>query len=465
MPSSDSRRWIPSVDRLLASPAIQPMIERTSRGFIADLLRSVLEQIRRQLDSDAAEAWLEEGVEKHVVERLAREFDRVLRPSLCRVINATGVILHTNLGRAPLSRQALERIMETSGHYSNLEYDLEKGRRGERDGHTSQLLQSLLGCEEAIVVNNNAGAVFLILNTLAENGEVIISRGELVEIGNSFRIPDILCKSGAVLREVGTTNRTRLRDYQDAVNERTRLVLRVHPSNFRILGFTSRPGVAELISFCRSLSIPLIEDLGSGCLTDLEPWGISDEPSPRRNLELGVHLVCFSGDKLLGGPQAGIIAGEAALVRKIRSNPLFRALRVDKLVFAALEGTLQSYQLNREGIHILAIEMIRRSAQSIGERSEAIISRVKALLKDFEVTLSDGLSMIGGGSTPEHGIPTRLITLCSVRTPAIEVERRLRMSKPPILARIGRDCVLLDLRTVSPEEEPSLVRALENLGS
>ena len=451
------------MDRLLAHPEALSLASRASRPFISGLLEKVLDNLRRDFMAPSRQEFSEEEVTELVLQRLKIAYSKGLEPSLRRVINATGVVLHTNLGRAPLSSAALERVVEVARNYSNLEYVLEEGTRGRRDQHISGLLNQLLGCEQSIVVNNNAAALFLILNTLAGSGEVLISRGELIEIGDSFRIPEILEKSGAVLREVGTTNRTHLEDYRRAFNERARLVLRVHPSNFRVVGFASRPNLDELLKLCRELSIPLVEDLGSGCMADLAPFGIADEPTVRRSLEIGVPIVCFSGDKLLGGPQAGIVAGQAEWVGKMRSNPLYRALRVDKLTLAALEGTLLSYLVRPETPEVPAFRMIQLTSESIHRRSEAILAQLTNSHPGLDTCLVDGHSMIGGGSTPEHGLPTCLISLRSSSKSASEIERKLRNFNPPILTRIEKDCVLIDLRTVFLEEEPVLVKALFSL--
>ena len=313
------------------------------------------------------------------------------------------------------------------------------------------------------MVNNNAAAVFLILNTLAENREVLISRGELLEIRDSFRIPDILQKSGAILREVGTTNKTKLSDYQEAISDRTKMILRIHPSNFRIVGFTSRPNLSELLRLCEVCSIPLVEDLGSGCLIDLSPFGIEDEPNPRTSIEAGVAVICFSGDKLLGGPQSGVIAGKTEFIQKIRRNPLFRALRVDKLTLAALEATLLSYLRNPQALEIPLIQMIHLSADSIEKRARAILEKLPDLDSKLACEIIDGISLIGGGSTPNYGLPTKLISLRSPRLTASKIEHQLRISVPPILTRVERDSVLVDLRTVFPEDDAGLVEALMKL--
>ena len=393
--------------------------------------------------------------------QVAAEVEAMVAPSLRPVINATGVILHTNLGRAPLLPEAARKIAETATRYSNLEYDIEAGKRGKRDMHTGDLLAEIVGAEAAIVVNNNAAAVFLVLNTLAKGNEVVVSRGELIEIGDGFRIPDIMAQSGAELREVGTTNRTRLRDYEGAITERTRLLLRVHPSNFRITGFTERPSLEELAGLAKSKGIPLYEDLGSGCLTDLSASGVT-EPVAKASLDAGVSVVTFSGDKLLGGPQAGIIAGEKGAVGRIRRNPLFRALRVDKLTIAALEATLQVY---RRGAfdEIPALRMIRATRDELKRRSEQFAEQLRALLPaEAKVEILGGFGVIGGGSTPDQQLPGEVVTMRTPAHKAAALEERLRRPEKgtPVIARIEDDRLVIDLRTVFPEEEAALAEAL-----
>ena len=393
--------------------------------------------------------------------KVAVAAEAMLAPSLRPVINATGVILHTNLGRAPLSEHAARRIAETATRYSNLEYDIAKGERGKRDAHTAELLAEIVGAESAIVVNNNAAAVFLVLNSLAKGDEVIVSRGELIEIGDGFRIPDIMAESGAELREVGTTNRTRLRDYENAVTDRTRLFLRVHPSNFRITGFTERPSLEQLVALAKNRQLPLYEDLGSGCLADLSPYGVS-EPVVKATFEAGVSVATFSGDKLLGGPQAGIIAGKKDIVARIRRNPLFRALRVDKLTIAALEATLQAY---RRGAYdeIPALRMLRQTRQELNRRSAAFLETLRPLVpSDAKVEILGGFSVMGGGSTPDQQLPGEIITFTTSRHTPTALEARLRNPEngPPVIARIEDGRLVIDLRTVFPEEESALAAAL-----
>src|SRR5579883_617176 len=428
-------RNLPSVDELAASLSDVD----APRALIVSEARRVLARMRAELragqELDATQAAL----------RVRESIALLARPSLKRVINATGVILHTNLGRAPaVPFTPLEG-------YSNLEYDLAAERRGKRDSHIAPLIERLTG-KPAIAVNNNAAAVLLVLNELARGGEAIVSRGELIEIGDGFRIPDIMAASGAELREVGTTNRTHIDDYRAAISPRTSLIMRVHPSNFRIQGFTEKQRLDELTALARERGLPLYEDLGSGCIADLRPFGI-DEPRVSESLDAGVNLVSFSGDKLLGGPQAGLIAGDAELVARLRRNPLFRALRLDKLITQALEATLRHLLFERWS-EIPALRMIRATAEEIRERAESIRAKIPAL------EILEGRSVAGGGSTPEQSISTWLL---AVPGNAAAREKELRASEPPIIGRIEDDRLVLDLRTVSPEEEDFLMRALRRL--
>jgi L-seryl-tRNA(Ser) seleniumtransferase len=464
---SDRLREIPSVDEVLARPHLAALAEKAGRGVVTQSARAVLANLRDQLKHDpvpaGAASAVADALDPAAIEsRIAERVEALLAPSLIPVINATGVILHTNLGRAPISAASAAEIALIATRYSNLEYDVETGDRGKRDVHTAGLLAQLVGAEAAIVVNNNAAAVFLVLNTLAKGAEVIVSRGELIEIGDGFRIPDIMAESGAVLREVGTTNRTRIRDYERAFNERTRLLLRVHPSNFRITGFTERPSLDEIAALGRRLQVPVYEDLGSGCLADLSANGIN-EPVARASCEAGVSVVSFSGDKLLGGPQAGIIAGKREFIERIRRNPLFRALRVDKLTIAALEITLNAY-LRGALDEIPALRMIRLSADDIARRAEGLANKLRAALANTRATIETrpGFSVIGGGSTPDQQLPTHLISLSSPLHSATALENRLRKpaSGPPVIARIEDDRVILDLRTVFPDEDVALAAAI-----
>jgi L-seryl-tRNA(Ser) seleniumtransferase len=453
-------REIPSVDELLGRSRLVAYRETAGRAVVTEVTRTVLASIRAQMkdEASAGERLLDPA---RIEERIVEEVEALLAPSLRRVINATGVILHTNLGRAPLSANAIARLLETATRYSNLEYDLATGERGKRDVHTGRLVAELAGAEAAIVVNNNAAAVFLVLNTLGKGAEVVVSRGELVEIGDGFRIPDIMAESGALLREVGTTNRTRVRDYERAINERTRLLLRVHRSNFRITGFTERPSLEEMVALGKRFEIPVFEDLGSGCAADLTASGIT-EPVARESCKAGVSVVSFSGDKLLGGPQAGVIAGKREIVDRIRRNPLFRALRVDKLTIAALEVTLQAYQRGALD-EIPALRMIRLSAEDMARRTAEFAKKTKPLLpEDAAMELCPGFSVVGGGSTPDQQLPTQLVSVSSRKHSAVSLEERLRRPAQgtPVIARIEGDRLVMDLRTVFPDEEPSLTSRL-----
>jgi len=454
-------RRVPSVDELLLRPRLAALCKEVDRAFALDTLRGVLAEVRR--DIIAGLTTEERVVEAAEIERRTVEaVESELRPSLKPVINASGVILHTNLGRAPLSLEVIEEFRRVATEYTNLEYDVAAGARGKRDVHCARLLRRLTGAEAVIVVNNCAAAVLVTLATLARGGEVIVSRGELIEIGDGFRIPEIMEQSGAVLREVGTTNRTRIADYQNAINEKTRVLLRVHPSNFTVSGFTEKPEVAELIALGEQRGLPVVEDLGSGCLVDLSGVGVK-EPTVRESVAAGFSLVLYSGDKLLGGPQAGIIAGRKELVAKVRRHPLFRALRVDKLTIAALQVTLRAY-LRADWNGIPSQRMIRTALEEISVRTkrfvEALTARVPRAEADFEI--ADGTSLVGGGSTPAQSLPTRVLRIRSQRYSAAQLEARLRAGRAgtPVIARIEEDRVTMDLRTVFPGQEGALADSL-----
>ncbi|MGH9704033.1 MAG: L-seryl-tRNA(Sec) selenium transferase [Candidatus Acidiferrales bacterium] len=467
-PAESSReallRQIPSVDELLTRQQLSELSNRAGRGLVVATARSVFSELRSHLAHSGNLS--SSAIDPAKLElRIIAEVEKTLALSLRPLINATGVVLHTNLGRAPLSAEAIAHLAMVTTQYSNLEYDLTNGARGKRDVHTSQLLAQLIGAESAIVVNNNAAAVFLVLNTFAKGAEVLVSRGELIEIGDGFRIPDIMAESGAVLSEVGTTNRTRIADYERAINDRTRLLLRVHPSNFRIVGFTERPSLEQLIELGRRSNLPVFEDLGSGCLADLSSAGIS-EPLARASFAAGVPVVSFSGDKMLGGPQAGIIAGKKEFIDRIRRNPLFRALRVDKLTIAVLEITLRAY-LRGSLDEIPTLRMIRLSTSEIERRAHAFVKEFNSELpadiaKGLRLEIIGGFSVIGGGSTPDQSLPTRLIAVTSRRYSSTQLEQRLRhpSSGLPVIARIEDEHLVLDLRTVFPEQEPALAAAL-----
>jgi L-seryl-tRNA(Ser) seleniumtransferase len=472
-------RKLPSVDELQRNPELVALASKEGQVPVTDAARAVLATLRQEIAAGRLDA---NGVDlalSGLADAVRRRVRQALQPSLCSVINATGVILHTNLGRAPLAESALEHVRDTARAYSNLEFDIETGERGKRDVHVDRLFHKLLdeyvgtaapGCPadrssaaaaiSTIVVNNNAAAVLLALNTLAENGEVIVSRGELVEIGGSFRIPDVMSKSNAILREVGTTNRTRISDYEKAINEKTRLLLRVHRSNFQITGFTEQPQIEELVSLARQRNIPLFEDLGSGALFDLRSVGVNGEPSVLDSLRQGVNIVSYSGDKLLGGPQAGMLSGRGDLIARMRSNSLFRALRVDKLTYAALEATLLAYVKGGHDV-IPALRMMRLSKEEIGTRAQAVAGKIKSSRLSIEVL--DGESVIGGGAAPSAVLPTELLAMTFEGWSPDELSARLRASDPPVIARVEEGRALLDLRTVFPEQDEALVRAIRKI--
>ena len=463
---SELFRELPSVDELARTPAVAELAASHGSPAVTDAARTVLARLREEVASGLLDGPALKLALSGIVGAIEQQLRRVLGHSLRPVINATGVILHTNLGRAPLAEAALAHIREAAGEYSNLEFEIEAGVRGKRDVHVDRLFRGLLGEDEkenpvsTIVVNNNAAAVLLALNTLAEGGEVIVSRGELVEIGGSFRIPDVMAKSGATLREVGTTNRTRVADYEKVINDRTRLLLRVHRSNFEITGFTEQASTADLVALARKRGVPLLEDLGSGALVDLQNFGIAGEPSVLDSLRAGVDVVTYSGDKLLGGPQAGLISGRPDLVARMRSNSLFRALRVDKLTYAALEATLLAY-VKRDHEAIPTLKMMRLTKDEIGKRAEALAASVESSILKTEIV--DGESVIGGGAAPSSVLPTRLLALSCAGLSADELATLLRTSDPPIVARVEDGRVLLDLRTVFAEQDKLIAAALQRI--
>jgi L-seryl-tRNA(Ser) seleniumtransferase len=486
---SDLFRKLPAVDELLREQAVSALTGAYGSAAVTDSSRSVLARLREEIGSGLLD---ETGLQLALAgaaNAIEMQLRKMVEYSLRPVINATGVILHTNLGRAPLTAGAMEHICAVAANYSNLEFDVAAGERGKRDVHVERLLHKLLGQAfdeslntgaelrsdgragapvgtqatlSTIVVNNNAAAVLLALNSLADGGEVIVSRGELVEIGGSFRIPDVMAKSGAVLREVGTTNRTRAADYENAINERTRLLLRVHRSNFEITGFTEQASMAELVAIGQKHNLPVMEDLGSGALVDLNFFGIRGEAGVFDSLRGGVDVVAYSGDKLLGGPQAGLISGKRELIARMRSNSLFRALRVDKLTYAALEATLLAY-VKRDHDAIPTLRMMRLTKEEIGKRAETVAKQISSGALTIEI--ADGESVIGGGAAPSSILPTRLLAVTGKNLSADEIAKRLRAADPPIVARVEDGRVLLDLRTVFPEQDRVIVSALRQLAA
>ncbi len=451
------QRLIPSIEQLRRRPAVRRLEARYGREATVQALRDEAAALRRHLATDEAAVRDEAAAAERIEARLAPRLDAALSPSLQPVINATGVIVHTNLGRAPLSRTAIERVAAVAGGYTNLEYDLRAGRRGSRTVHASALVTRLTGAESAVVVNNNAAAVLLTLAALAAGREVLISRGELVEIGGGFRVPDVLRQSGAMLREVGTTNRTRIADYAAAIGERTAALLRVHPSNFRMEGFTERPTLAELVGLGERFRLPVVEDLGSGCLGAIA--GVDAEPTVRESIAAGVAVCTFSGDKLLGGPQAGVIAGRGAAIEPIRSHPLLRALRVDKLTCAALEATLIDHATGRAGASVPVVRMIETPPGRLQARAEALRAQL-ADAPGCTVSIAATEATIGGGSTPGVTLPSRALAVEAAGCSAAALAARLRNGVPPVVGRILDDRLLLDLRTVDPLEDARLAEAV-----
>lgn len=465
---ADLFRRLPSIDDLLRWQSMAALVEREGRPATADAAREVLTRLREEIAADRIDSHRLDYALAGLADAVQRQLRESLAYSIRPVINATGVILHTNLGRAPLAPAALDHAREVSATYSNLEFDVSEGQRGKRDAHTNQLFQRLFAAHverelSTIVVNNNAAAVMLGLNALAEGGEVIVSRGELVEIGGSFRIPDVMAKSQAILREVGTTNRTRIADYEKAITDRTRLLLKVHRSNFQIVGFEEQPTLEELVALGRKHNLPVMEDLGSGALMDLRSVGIAGEPTVYESLRAGVDVVTYSGDKMLGGPQSGILTGTPDVISRIRTNPMFRALRVDKLIYAALEATLVSY-LKQDLDAIPALRMMRLSREDITARAGLLHDRL-ILQPRLRVELIAGQSVIGGGAAPGSTLPTTVLAITCAGLSADELAAALRRNQLPIVARVEEGRVLLDLRTVLPEQEPVIASALERISA
>ena len=467
-PKADLFRRLPSIDELLRWQSLAEVVEREGRAATTEAAREVLARLREEIAADRLDSHRLDYALAGLTDAVQKQLREALSYSLRSVINATGVVLHTNLGRAPLATSALVHAREVSTNYSNLEFDLEQGERGKRDSHTNLLFQRLFASHverelSTIVVNNNAAAVMLGLNAMAEGGEVIVSRGELVEIGGSFRIPDVMAKSQAILREVGTTNRTRIADYEKAITDRTRLLLKVHRSNFQIVGFAEQPTLDELVALGRKHKLPVMEDLGSGALMDLRSVGVAGEPTVYESLRAGVDVVTYSGDKMLGGPQSGLLTGSPELITRIRSNPMFRALRVDKLIYAALEATLVAY-LKQDLDAIPALRMLRLSREEITSRAGIVHDRL-ILRPMLKVELIAGESVIGGGAAPGSTLPTTLLAVTCAGISSGELADALRASNPPIIARVEDDLVLLDLRTVLPEQESVIAAALERISA
>ncbi len=458
-------RKIPSVDEILSREEILDLLRVHPRAVVVEAIRKGLGRLREEIlnrdDLSGGEETLLSF--ENIFPLFQKEINLQVQPRLRRVINATGIVIHTNLGRAPLHPLAINHMVEVAKAYSNLEYDLALGERGDRYSHVEEILCRLSGAESALVVNNNAGAVLLCLNTLSEGREVVISRGELVEIGGAFRIPDVMKRSGAFLREVGTTNRTHLNDYQRAIGPQTALLLKVHTSNFRVMGFTSEVSLAELVQMGREHHLPVMEDLGSGCFVDLSQYGMEKEPTVQDAIRTGVDVVTFSGDKLLGGPQAGIILGKKDILESIKVNPLMRALRIDKLTLAALESTLLLYLDEKRAMEeIPTLRMLGLDIRKLKRRGNRLLKRLQEKVKKgVQFTLREDVSQVGGGALPLQELPTIILSVKSPDRSVNSLEDSLRKGDPPIISRISKDELVFDMRTVFDEEIPILAQGIE----
>lgn len=441
-------RSIPKVDIILEYEAIQASITKYGRDIVVDAIRVEMDELRKFIGTCDSEEVAKEAI-ANVVSSIVKRAEKTMQPNMRKVINATGTILHTNLGRAPISKEHMLHIAEIATGYSNLEYNLEAGKRGERYSHFEELLCKITGAEAAMAVNNNAAAVMLILSSLGKGGEVIVSRGELVEIGGKFRIPDVMEQSGAKLVEVGTTNKTHFSDYEDAINENTAALLKVHTSNYRIVGFTESVAIDELVPLAKEREIPVIEDLGSGVLIDLSKYGITYEPTVQDSIRAGADVVCFSGDKLLGGPQAGIIIGKKKYIDKMKKNQLTRALRIDKFTAATLEVVLQEYLSEERAIEKLPVlQMITKPVEKVEKEAEELFKFLEALELPVELGMEACESQIGGGSLPLERIPSKAVTMKPIKISTAELEERMRFLPIPIIPRTMNDQILMDARTI-----------------
>jgi len=456
---------IPSVDAMMAELPVKELLEKFPREVVVQGIRRVLSARRSQILESPDPTKLPEMDKSRLIAELEDLVKSQMEPHLKCLVNATGVILHTNLGRAPLSEPVCQRIVEIASRYSNLELDLNTGERGERYSHVEGLLTKLTGADSALVVNNNAAAVLLVLNTFAQGKEVIVSRGQLIEIGGSFRIPDIMLKSGAILKEVGTTNKTHLRDYREAITPNTAFLLKVHTSNYRILGFTSEVSLEELVQLGKEYQIPVMEDLGSGSLIDLSRYGLEKEPTVPQCIQAGVDVVTFSGDKLLGAPQAGLIVGKAPYIEKLKSNPLTRAIRVDKMTLAGLEAVLQEYLDPEKAIQrIPTLRMLTMPLAELEVRARNLLDLLKKeMVSSFSARILEDSSQVGGGALPLQKLPTKVVAVRPLKFSVQRLEARLRAYHPPILARIQNDELLLDPRTMEEAQVPLVAEAISTI--
>ena len=458
-------REIPSVDEFLSRPRIVDLLKVHPRQVVVEAIRKGLGRLRDEilLEQDLVRLGKAFFSFENLYPLFQKEIDLQIQPRLRRVMNATGVVIHTNLGRAPLHPSAIHHLMEISKTYSNLEYDLERGERGDRYFHVEESLCRLSGAESALVVNNNAAAVLLVLNTLAEGKEVIVSRGELVEIGGAFRIPDVMKRSGALLREVGTTNRTHFNDYQKAIGPHTALLLKVHTSNFRVMGFTSEVSLQDLVRLGKEHQIPVADDLGSGCFVDLSQYGLEKEPTVQETIQTGADAITISGDKLLGGPQAGIILGKTHFLDLFKANPLTRALRVDKLTLAALESTLLLYLDEKRAMEeIPTLRMLSLDTKKLKRRAKRLLKRLSGMTNEkMTFSLREDVSQVGGGALPLQELPTFVVAIKPLDVSVNSFEESLRKGDPPVISRISKEELILDMRTVFDEEIPLLAAGIE----
>ena len=459
-------KQLPKIDEIILLLEKQDIYCLAPRDIVKETCRKVVQDMREKIVNAKKKIPAESCPDAATVaQEVEKSIKGLYRYSLRRVVNATGVILHTNLGRTPLCPEALQRIVEVGRSYSNLEFDLAKGERGQRYDHVSSLICALTGAEDALIVNNNAAAVLLVLNTLAEGKEAIVSRGELIEIGGEFRIPEIMHKSTSKLREVGTTNRTRIGDYEKAINDNTGLILKVHTSNFRIVGFTEEAEIESLVALGKSRGIPFMDDLGSGCLIDLDQYGLQHEPTVREALATGIDVVTFSGDKLLGGPQAGIIVGKKEVLTKIKNNPLNRALRIDKLTLAALEATLMHYLNPAVAVKKLrSLKALTEPVAAVKKRAEKLIDKLqKENFDSLKFSLREDFAAAGGGSLPTQQIPTVLVAIKNKKMSASRMEDKLRKMEVPVIVRVDKDEIMLDLRTVAEDEFGFIIEGLKEI--
>jgi L-seryl-tRNA(Ser) seleniumtransferase len=460
----ESLRQIPGVDALLQMQAIQDALPHYPRKLVLDAIREILEETRKHiLQTGTAISGIDhQELVGLILKRIERLSEFTLRP----VVNATGIIIHTNLGRSLLSDEAVARLQLICGGYNNLEYDLQRGERGSRYVHAEAILGELTGAEAALVVNNNAGAVFLALSTLARGREVVVSRGQLVEIGGAFRIPDVMSSSGALLREVGTTNRTHLKDYASAITDQTALLMKVHTSNYKIIGFTAEVALEDLVKLGRERGLPVMEDLGSGCFVNLAPFGLHGETTVQETVNTGADLVTFSGDKLLGGPQAGILVGRKDLIEQCRKNPITRALRVDKMSLAALEVTLRLYRDQHQALEkIPTLRMIATPAEKLKSRAEELARMIREIdgSAAMRVEVQQGFSQVGGGSLPAQNLSSHVVAVRSEMYSPNAIEKHLRENDPPIIGRIESDSFIMDVRTVKDTELEFIRRAFSHM--